>query len=32
MFPATTTHRLKGSDPEGWHHGTAAADRATLGP
>jgi hypothetical protein len=32
MFPATTTHRLKPRDPSGWHHGTAAADRATLGP
>lgn len=32
MFPSTTTHRLKGRDAEGWEHGTAAADRAALGP
>lgn len=31
MFPSTTSHRLKGRDPEGWTHGTAAADRAVLG-
>jgi hypothetical protein len=31
MFPATTTHRLRGGrDPEGWQHGTAAADRARF--
>ncbi|MGA5703870.1 DUF2786 domain-containing protein [Peterkaempfera bronchialis] len=30
MFPTTTSHRLRGSDPSGWEHGTAAADRARL--
>ncbi|MFP3988784.1 DUF2786 domain-containing protein [Streptomyces sp. E11-3] len=30
LFPETTTTRIRGAtDPEGWHHGTAAADRAT---
>ncbi|MFJ8446364.1 DUF2786 domain-containing protein [[Kitasatospora] papulosa] len=32
MFPRTTTTRLRGAtDPEGWTHGTAAADRARMG-
>lgn len=31
MFPATTTHRLRGRDAEGWQHGEQAADRAALG-
>ncbi|MDJ0344004.1 DUF2786 domain-containing protein [Streptomyces sp. H10-C2] len=31
MFPTTTSHRIKGRDPEGWTHGTAAADCAVLG-
>lgn len=31
MFPATTTHRLRGRDHEGWQRGADAADRARLG-
>jgi len=30
MFPELTVHALRGSDREGWAHGTAAADRANL--
>lgn len=30
LFPTTTTSRLKGRDPEGWHHGHSAADSATF--
>ncbi|MGW7196877.1 DUF2786 domain-containing protein [Streptomyces chryseus] len=33
MFPATTSTRVRGvSDHAGWEHGTAAADRASMGP
>ncbi|MEU5898889.1 DUF2786 domain-containing protein [Streptomyces venezuelae] len=33
MFPETTTTRVRGvTDAEGWHHGTAAADRAHVTP
>lgn len=33
MFPETTTTRVRGvTDAEGWHHGTAAADRARVTP
>ncbi|MEU5775406.1 DUF2786 domain-containing protein [Streptomyces venezuelae] len=33
MFPETTTARVRGvTDAEGWHHGTAAADRAHVTP
>ncbi|GHB00310.1 hypothetical protein GCM10010392_29010 [Streptomyces clavifer] len=32
MFPRTTTSRVRGAtDAEGWGHGTAAADRASMG-
>ncbi|KQX77605.1 MULTISPECIES: DUF2786 domain-containing protein [Streptomyces] len=32
MFPRTTTSRVRGAtDAEGWDHGTAAADRASMG-
>ncbi len=32
MFPQTTTTRVRGAvDPDGWTHGTAAADRARMG-
>ncbi|GGV91269.1 hypothetical protein GCM10015535_49140 [Streptomyces gelaticus] len=32
MFPETTTTRVRGAtDPDGWTHGTAAADRARMG-
>ncbi|TVP38296.1 aromatic acid decarboxylase, partial [Streptomyces griseus subsp. griseus] len=32
MFPRTTTTRLRGvDDPDGWHRGTEAADRARVG-
>ena len=30
LFPATTTSRLKGRDPDGWTHGEQAADRARF--
>ncbi len=30
LFPEADAHRLRGSDREGWAHGTAAADRAIL--
>jgi hypothetical protein len=30
LFPGTDAHQLRGSDWEGWAHGTAAADRAIL--
>lgn len=30
MFPATTSHRLRGRDIDGWQLGAAAADRAEL--
>ncbi|MFE7121825.1 DUF2786 domain-containing protein [Streptomyces sp. NPDC057654] len=30
LFPATTSHRLKGRDAAGWAHGRAAADAAML--
>ncbi|MDI2130352.1 DUF2786 domain-containing protein [Yinghuangia seranimata] len=32
LFPELTTHRVKIRDEEGWAHGKAAADRATLHP
>ncbi|MFI1681977.1 DUF2786 domain-containing protein [Streptomyces sp. NPDC020607] len=33
MFPETSTTRVRGvTDAEGWHHGTAAADRAHVAP
>ncbi|MEI7030545.1 DUF2786 domain-containing protein [Streptomyces pratensis] len=32
MFPRTTTARVRGAtDPDGWAHGTEAADRARMG-
>ncbi|MFF3767159.1 DUF2786 domain-containing protein [Streptomyces sp. NPDC001922] len=32
MFPVTTRHSVRGArDVQGWHEGTAAADRASLG-
>ncbi|MER5970698.1 DUF2786 domain-containing protein [Streptomyces sp. NPDC002055] len=32
MFPVTTRHSVRGArDAQGWHEGTAAADRASLG-
>ncbi|MFF4221959.1 DUF2786 domain-containing protein [Streptomyces sp. L500] len=30
LFPETTSHRLKGRDPEGWARGTEAANAAKL--
>ena len=30
LFPKMSTHSVSSSDPEGWAHGTAAADRAIL--
>ncbi len=30
LFPEADAHQLRGSDWEGWAHGTAAADRAIL--
>lgn len=30
LFPETTSHRLKGRDPEGWARGTEAANAARL--
>ncbi|MCF2528411.1 DUF2786 domain-containing protein [Yinghuangia soli] len=32
MFPTLTTHRVRIRDEEGWVHGKAAADQATLQP
>lgn len=32
MFPNLTTHRVRIRDEEGWVHGKAAADRASLQP